>query len=542
MQKSIVFGLLFLLVGFTAQSQTSFYDKADAFFKTYTKDGSVNYTALKADKTLLNGLVKDIASTENKTNKAYLINAYNILVINQMVKNGKTAPPTSINGFFENKTSVVAGKKVSLNEIENEMIRKVYKDARVHFVLVCGAKGCPVIADYAYTPTKVEQQLNTQTTKAMNSNFVYQKDAEKTVYLSKIFEWYKEDFGKTNKDAVAFVNKYRKNKLNTSYKIKHYEYDWTPNAGSFTVKKKLTSDASSIDQKSDIEISFSTDDDIEDEINLQTFTAGGLLGKGMFDFTLFNTMYTETKNNWMGTDFTGYRTTFVTHLLQVTYGITESKRINVGLDVNFRSSGTAVQDSSFSAVGRAFDYRNDDTTRVGITSVGARIKVQPFKSLKDFSIQSTLSAPTIKVPEGDANLFWADWNRIQWWNQIFYSKTFGDFQLFTELDFLFRFPVGNTQIGMLDMPASVFLSYFPTKKITVYVMTQHMQRFARDVPANDPVITDFVVPANYTSSGVGFKYQFQSNFNIELLYTNFWRGQNNGLGSTFNVGLKYLTK
>ena len=91
---------------------------------------------------------------------------------------------------------------------------------------------------------------------------------------------------------------------------------------------------------------------------------------------------------------------------------------------------------------------------------------------------------------------------------------------------------------MLDLPASAFLSYFPTSKITVYAMTQHVHRYTNDI---DPVNSnDWLVPSNYTASGLGFKYQIMKKMNLELLYTNFWRGRNSGLGNTFNLGIKFL--
>ena len=95
---------------------------------------------------------------------------------------------------------------------------------------------------------------------------------------------------------------------------------------------------------------------------------------------------------------------------------------------------------------------------------------------------------------------------------------------------------------MLDIPVSAFFSYFPTGKITIYVMTQHLHRYTNHIAPQNPEITDWVIPANYTASGVGFKYQLLSNLNLELLYTNFWRGQNSGFGNTFNIGIKYLIR
>ena len=235
----------------------------------------------------------------------------------------------------------------------------------------------------------------------------------------------------------------------------------------------------------------------------------------------------------------------MTHLFQITMGVSKNKRLNLGLDISLRSSGSST-DSTVSGVKNTFSYTNNDSTRFGITSVGLRVKWQPFKNINDFTIQSTVLGPTIKHPEGfngpsQQNLFWADWNRITWWNQLFYTKNFRKFQLFTELDFLYRFRINKDQIGMLDIPMNVFLSYFPTHKITIYAMTQHVPRLTNNIDQNSPS-TDWVIPSNYTASGVGFKYQLLSNLNLEFLYTNFWRSRNAGLGSTFNIGVKYLTK
>lgn len=576
---------LSLVLSAVALTQTNqlFFDNADAFFKSYTSNGHVNYEALRKDPTVLNWLV-DYLATEDidpQTKKAYLINAYNILVIDQLVQHSKLVDsPMKIAGFFDNKRNMIEGQKVSLNELENNMIRPVYNDPRVHFVLVCGGLGCPPIANYAYRQENLDQQMDLQTRLAFNGgDFVYDKPEKKSIYLSQIFEWYQSDFGANTAAVVNYINTYREEPFNTKHKVKYYPYDWTINNGDFevvpvTILTTLPTDEVANPETGQIgglskepeniskengETVENAEEDLKDvlenmgpapsdDINLQTFTAGSLLGKGKFDFTLFNTLYTENNQIWQGEAFSGYRATFVTHLIQVTYGLTENKRINVGLDINLKNSGLSTIDSSYGGISNAFAYTNNDSARVGITSIGARVKVQPFKSVNNFSIQSTLYMPTVRHPEGFSdpeglnNLYWADWDRVTWWNQLFLDKTFGKFQLFTELDFLFRFKRYDSQIGMLDMPASVFLSYFPTPKITVYGMTQHVARFTNNINGHDEIVTDWVIPMNYTASGIGFKYQILSNFNVELLYTNFWRGKNTGLGETFNIGLKFLTR
>lgn len=527
---------LVLNLGFS-QNNDSFFKDADTFLKTYVYEGKVDYEGVaKIGKLELANLIDFLAnnSYDESIKKAYLINAYNLFVIDQIVSNYPISSPMDVTGFFENKNSILNGEMISLNVLENELLRKTYKDPRLHFVLVCGGLGCPPITNFAYTPIDLEKQLEQQTTIALNnSEFVYQKEEEKSIYLSEIFTWYTSDFGKNNKEVITYINSYRQTPFSTEFKVKNYTYDWTINSGRF-IKGVNDITPTSLEQNSvpigDSSISTKSSGG-------QSFNAGSLLRKGQFDFTLFNTLYTQTKSNWLAVDYSGNRETFNTHLIQMTYGVSKSKRVNIGLDINFKSSGSST-DSTVSGIATAFDYKNTSTTRVGITSVGLRLKLQPFKKVSNFTMQSTLLAPTIKFAEGNSDLYWADWERLTWWDQFFYTKTFGKFQLFTELDLLFRFKIYDNQISMLDIPMSAFLSYFPTNKITIYAMSQHVPRIT-----NQKLISnDWVIPSNYTASGLGFKYQFNRGLNLELLYSNFWRGTNSGLGSTFNIGIKYITK
>jgi hypothetical protein len=386
------------------------------------------------------------------------------------------------------------------------------------------------LAEYAYLPSKIENQLEQQTKVAMNDrNFVYQDASYDATYVSEIFIWYKDDFGGKNDSIFAFINRYSKDFFRSDFPIDTYPYNWQLN-----------------DQLSTLSQSTTTDQPKDDTFNIQTFTAGGLLGKGKFDLTMFNTLYTESKNNWLGQDFIGYRATFMTHLFQFTYGVSKSKRFNIGLDLYLRNNGRSV-DSTIAGLRPAFSYSNTDSTRFALTSVGIRIKWQPFKSARNFSIQSTLSGPTILNAEGNfvapgdpANRYWGDWDRFVWWNQFFFDKTYDKFQIFAEADLLFRFGYQKHQIDALDIPLNLFLSYFPNKKITLYAMTQHVPRLTYNLSPQDPQVTDWVIPMNYTASGAGLKFAATANLNFEFLYTNFWRGKNTGLGSTFNLGIKYI--
>ena len=145
-----------------------FFKKADVFFGKYVLDGNVAYASIKGDPSGLDELVKQIGSfnlteADDQTKKAFMINAYNILAIKGIVDNYPVKSPFDIKNFFDAKKFNVAGKQVSLNILEKQMLYPMAKDARLHFVLVCAAVSCPKLADFAYTPNELEGQIEKKT-------------------------------------------------------------------------------------------------------------------------------------------------------------------------------------------------------------------------------------------------------------------------------------------------------------------------------------------------------------------------------------------
>jgi hypothetical protein len=229
---TILFVFLSTQFGFT-QNNTDFFTKADHFFKTYVSNGKVDYKTLKKDPSSLEELLKiasnaKVTVNDVKTYQAFYINAYNLAVIKGIVDKYPTKSPLDIKGFFDKTTYTLGGKKITLNDLENKILRKNFpKEARFHFVLVCAGLGCPPIIPSAYKPSTLEDQLQRQTVKALNNpDFIKVKGNK--VQLSQIFEWYKVDFTQ-NGSEVDFVNKFRKEKIPANAKISYYSYDWSLN-------------------------------------------------------------------------------------------------------------------------------------------------------------------------------------------------------------------------------------------------------------------------------------------------------------------------
>lgn len=241
----------------------------DAVLKAYVDDaGQVDYAGLGKDRAGLDAYVAalgrenqaQIAAWSRADQMAFYINAYNAITLARIINHyppkgiGLLHPKISIrniSGVWDKITNPVGGEDVTLEEIEHEILRAKYKDPRIHAALVCAAISCPNLAREAYTGARLEEQLDREA-----ANFVRDsaksdvRPDEKRVYLSPIFDWFKEDFehlasdvpgaadagGKVGELAggLGFVAKFgdpadAEFLRSGQYKVKLLKYDWTLN-------------------------------------------------------------------------------------------------------------------------------------------------------------------------------------------------------------------------------------------------------------------------------------------------------------------------
>lgn len=177
------------------------------------------------------------AQTENMNEveeKAFWINAYNAVIVSGILQ-GYTAEGLlgrkRLFGWF---TGRVAGKDRTPDEIEHQILRKKFRDPRIHFTIVCASSSCPKLRREAYVPERLDAQLDDATQAFLNDPVRNQIDAH-GVALSKIFDWFAEDF-KTNAGSVVefvrrFVSEEKKSRLNLKDSdLRYLDYNWTLNA------------------------------------------------------------------------------------------------------------------------------------------------------------------------------------------------------------------------------------------------------------------------------------------------------------------------
>ncbi|PRP68080.1 DUF547 domain-containing protein [Nonlabens agnitus] len=211
-------------------------------FSTATKEllnnqvanGNVNYAAIKKNPQNLDLALKSLEKIEldqltNNESKALLINAYNLFVIKGVVNHYPIKSVMDKANFFDEKVYGLGSQKVSLNQLEKEILFKKFPDERLHFALVCGAVSCPPLSMKPYTAENVEFMLKKTTKAAINNpNLVKLDMHEKKVYASKIFDWYNSDFTK-NQTLIEYLNRYREDMIPDGFTVQFMNYDWALN-------------------------------------------------------------------------------------------------------------------------------------------------------------------------------------------------------------------------------------------------------------------------------------------------------------------------
>lgn len=216
--------------------------------KQHVRNELVDYSALKADTNSLNQWLTNAgAVVEKEFNEwteaqqlAFLINLYNAATLRLVADHYPVKSIKSIGGFFKGpwKQTVVPlfGGKITLDDLEHGIMRRRFDEPRLHFAIVCAAKGCPPLRPEAYTAEKLNEQLNEQGRIFLGTTNKNYFDARtQTLHLSPIFKWFAEDFEKKAGSVVKFVAPFlpaetqKQLQAAPSVNVRYTDYDWSLN-------------------------------------------------------------------------------------------------------------------------------------------------------------------------------------------------------------------------------------------------------------------------------------------------------------------------
>lgn len=128
---------------------------------------------------------------------AFWINAYNAFTIEGVLANYPLASVRDVSGFWSKTKYRALGRDLTLDAIEHEILRKDYREPRVHFALVCASRSCPRLQPFAFTAKELDGQLDRAARAFLADPTRNRFDRpEREMHLSKIFDWYGGDFAK----------------------------------------------------------------------------------------------------------------------------------------------------------------------------------------------------------------------------------------------------------------------------------------------------------------------------------------------------------
>ena len=176
----------------------------DALLKKHVKADRVDYKALLAVRGTLDAYVARLAKLPKDEfeklarpeQMAFWINAYNAVTLVTILDHYPTPSIKKIDDAWKKK-HMVASQQVSLDDIEHEILRKQWKDPRIHAAVNCASIGCPPLRAEAYTGARIDVQLDEQMKKFVTDPLRNTVDPQaKKLEVSKVFDWFGDDFGR----------------------------------------------------------------------------------------------------------------------------------------------------------------------------------------------------------------------------------------------------------------------------------------------------------------------------------------------------------
>jgi hypothetical protein len=224
----------------------------DALLKRFVIDGHVDYDGFANDPSFARYLASldavNPSTLDDAERLAFWLNVYNAFTVHLIVQHHETASIRNIEksfGFLRLKgpwsAPIVraAGRRLTLDDVEHQILRTEFSDPRIHFALVYGALGSPPLRSEAYRGATLDAQLNDQGRRFLrespSQNRLQKLERARVLVLSPIFTYYRADFGATKGDLGRFLARWldagdREWLQRGSFWTTESTFDWTLNS------------------------------------------------------------------------------------------------------------------------------------------------------------------------------------------------------------------------------------------------------------------------------------------------------------------------
>ncbi len=219
------------------------HDQWDALLKKHvTPEGLVHYRDFLRDSAQLNAYLRLLESAHpsdkgwtRAEQMAYWINAYNAYTIQLILRHYPVSSIKDIksgiafvNSVWDIKFIRIQGYAYDLNNIEHNILRPVFCDARIHAAINCASRSCPALRSEAYIAERLDEQLDDAMRRFVNDTLRNQIRTD-GARLSRIFSWFSGDFERDAGSVRAYVNRYARTPLSSDAPIDYLDYDWALN-------------------------------------------------------------------------------------------------------------------------------------------------------------------------------------------------------------------------------------------------------------------------------------------------------------------------
>lgn len=199
----------------------------------------------EADRNSLTAYIEGLAALPistygRKAQRAYWVNLYNAVTVNlilsrypvESILDIKISPGLLGFGPWDKKLIEVEGEMLSLNDIEHRILRPIWRDPRLHYVLNCASIGCPNLPPRPLTAANGERLLREAARIYVNHPRGARVGEGKAV-VSKIYNWFSTDFGEDDQAILSHIRGHAlpplARLLDGVSGISSYEYDWALN-------------------------------------------------------------------------------------------------------------------------------------------------------------------------------------------------------------------------------------------------------------------------------------------------------------------------
>ncbi len=219
------------------------HERWDALLKKHVSpDGLVHYRDFLRDSAELNAYLHllESAHPNDKTwtrteQMAYWINAYNAYTVQLILRHYPVSSIKDIKSGIAFVNSVwdipfirIQGYTYDLNNIEHNILRPVFRDARIHAAINCASISCPPLRNEAYTAERLDAQLDDAMRRFIADslrNYIGPDQAK----VSKIFSWFSSDFKRDAGSVRAYLNRYAGTPIGAQTPISYLDYNWALN-------------------------------------------------------------------------------------------------------------------------------------------------------------------------------------------------------------------------------------------------------------------------------------------------------------------------